>query len=120
MQSTAGNVDDYVAGVDEQWRPAVERLRTSCLEQLRGYREVMAFGMPTYEVEGRFEIGFARQVRYLSLYIAKQGVLDAHRGQLRGLSLGKGCIRFRHPEQVDWSHVDALLRETVASTERPC
>ena len=120
MKSTADNVDDYVARLDEEWRDTAERLRATCLEQLHGYHEVMAYGMPTYEVGGHQEVGFARQVKYFSLYIAKKGVLDAHRGQLRNLSLGKGCIRFQRPDQFDWPLIEALLRETVVSAERPC
>jgi len=120
MQSSAETVDDYVAHVDEEWRPVVERLRAACREQLHGYREVMAYGMPTYEVGGRLEIAFARQVRYLSLYVAKQDVLDAQRGRLQALNMGKGCVRFRRPDQVDWTVIDTLLRETVFSAEPPC
>ena len=120
MKSTAESVDDYVAQVDERWRPTVEHLRSSCLEHLGGYQEVMAYGMPTYMLDGEVEVGFARQVKYLSLYIAKKGVLDAHRDQLQNLSLGKGCIRFQRPDQVDWSVIEVLLRETVVSVERPC
>ena len=120
MKSTAENVDDYVAHVDGLWRPVVERLRSTCLEHLGGYEEVMAYGMPTYLSDGEVEVGFARQVRYLSFYIAKKGVLDARRGEFHDLSLGKGCIRFTRPEQVDWSLIEVLLRDTVTSVERPC
>ena len=120
MKSDAETVDDYVARVDEQWRPVVERLRSTCLAHLDGYQEVMAYGMPAYVVDGDVEVGFARQVRYLSFYIAKKGVLDARRGEFHDLSLGKGCIRFTRPEQVDWSLIEVLLRDTVTSVERPC
>ena len=111
---------DYVSQVDEIWRPTVERLRSCCLEHLRGYRELMSYGMPTYEVEGRPEVAFARQVRYLSLYIMKKGVLDARRAELSDLGVGKGCIRFQRPDQVNWSLVESLLQESADSSESPC
>jgi uncharacterized protein YdhG (YjbR/CyaY superfamily) len=80
----------------------------------------MAYGMPAYSRDGELEVGFAKQARYLSLYILKQPVLDAHRSQLSGLSLGKGCIRFRRPEQIDWEIVASLLSETRASNAGIC
>jgi hypothetical protein len=30
-------------------------------------------------------------------------VLNAHRGQLSGLDVGKGCIRYRSPAAVDFT-----------------
>ncbi len=120
MKSEAVDVADYVGQVDEVWRPTVERLRSCCLECLHGYHELMSYGMPTYEVGGKPEIAFARQVNYLSLYVMKKGVLDAHRAELGTVSLGKGCIRFQRPEQINWSLVESLLRESADSSESPC
>ncbi len=120
MRSEATDVADYVSHLDEIWRPTVERLRVSCLEHLLGSCELMAYGMPTYEIEGRPLIAFARQVRFLSLYVMKKGVLDAYRSELADLSVGKGCIRFQRPEQINWTLVESLLRESADSRELPC
>jgi hypothetical protein len=68
----------------------------------------------------KVEVSFARQARYLSLYILKQPVLDAHRAELHGLSVGKGCVRFRRPDDVDWEVVSALLAETCTSRSGIC
>jgi hypothetical protein len=65
MKSPAVSVDGYVAQVEGDRRPVVERLRSACRERFEGYDEVMAYGMPTYQLEGRSEVGFARQGRYL-------------------------------------------------------
>ena len=120
MRSEVTDVADYVSNVDEIWRPTVERFRVSCLEHLHDSRELMAYGMPTYEIEGRPVIAFARQVKHLSLYVMKKGVLDAHRSELANLSLGKGCVRFQRPEQINWTLVESLLRESADSKELPC
>lgn len=42
----------------------------------------------------------------------------AHLDQLVGLSLGKGCIRYRQPDQVDWDVISSLLADTCASTDQ--
>jgi len=120
MQSSAVTVDEYLTGVDGPWLPVVECLRDLCRERLPGYDEVMAYGMPTYQLDGETEVAFGRQARYLSLYVAKQDVLDAHRHEFGGLSVGKGCIRYRRPDQVGWDLVGRLLTETVESPSRPC
>ena len=70
---------------------------------MRGYTESMVYGMPSYERRGQVQVGFGKQARYLSLYILKQPVFEAHRAELGGLGLGKGCIRYRQPDQIDWA-----------------
>ena len=65
-------------------------------------------------------IAFAKQTQHLSLYILKQPVFDAHRADLAGLSLGKGCIRYRQPDQINWRVVESLLADTRDTTGDIC
>ena len=93
MQSTAQDVTAYLEEVPIKRRAALERLRALCLETLDGYEEGMSYGMPSYMKDGVGEVAWASQKQYISLYILKQGVVDAHRDALAGVSVGKGCIR---------------------------
>ncbi len=120
MQSDAPDVDLYLQQVPEQRRATLVALRELCREILAGYEERMQYGMPIYLRDGAGEVGFACQKQYISLYIAKADVLDAHRAALAGLSVGKGCIRFRRPEQLDFGVIRSLLEAARASSERPC
>ena len=120
MRSTAGDVARYIADQPKEWQPALNKLRNTCRKQLRGYTESMTYGMPSYERSGQVEVGFGKQARYLSLYILKQPVFEAHRTQLSDLSLGKGCIRYRRPDQIDWAVVSSLLADTHASINAIC
>ncbi len=47
-------------------------------------------------------------------------MVAAHRSELDHLNLGKGCIRYRKPEDVDYELVRSMLRETVDSRGRVC
>jgi hypothetical protein len=80
----------------------------------------MRYGMPAYSRGDQIEVGFGLQAKYLSLYILKQSVFEAQRAQLAGLSLGKGVIRYRRPDQIDWGVVAGLLAQTRASTDAVC
>jgi uncharacterized protein YdhG (YjbR/CyaY superfamily) len=120
MRSAAGTVARYIDEQPEEWRPALRKLRAACRRTLVGYTEGMAYGMPSYARDGELEVSFAKQAKYLSLYILKQPVFDAHRSDLSGLSLGKGCIRYRRPDQIDWEVVGSLLSETRASSADVC
>jgi uncharacterized protein YdhG (YjbR/CyaY superfamily) len=69
---------------------------------------------------GTVEVAFASQKRYIALYILKQTVIDAYRGEVGGLSVGKGCIRYPKPDKVDFTVITKLLRATRDSPEQAC
>jgi hypothetical protein len=117
-------VDVYLAQVTGPRTDAVIRLRELCLEHLDGFTEGMKYGMPGYVrgdvFEGEGEIGFAAQTQYLSFYVTRTDVMAAHRDRLTGLSVGKGCIRYRRPEQLDEAVVRSILEMTAATRGPIC
>ncbi len=120
MKSAAADVRGYIAEQPVEWQRTLKTLRAACRKHLDGYSEVMAYGMPSYVREGAAEVSFARQAHYLSLYILNKSVLDANRSRLAGLDVGKGCVRYRHPGQLDWDVVADLLVATASSKSPVC
>lgn len=120
MRSLATTVREYVDGQPDEWRPTLKKLRAACRRELVGYHEGMSYGMPSYARDGQVEVSYAKQAHHLSFYILKQSVFDSHRPELAGSSLGKGCIRYRRPEQVNWDLVRRLLVDTRCNDETIC
>ncbi len=120
MQSAAKDVRLYLQEVPLERQEVLQKLRALCLETLIGYEESMAYGMPGYKKNGVVEVGFASQKNYISLYILKQEVLDAHRELLKGVSLGKGCIRYSRPNKIDFDVVQKMLIGTYQSESTIC
>ena len=120
MRSTATTAASYIDEQPGEWRPTLRKLRAACRRTLTGYTEGMAHGMPSYSRGGQVEVAFAKQAQHLSLYILKQPVFEMHRTGLAGLSLGKGCIRYRHPDQINWQVVQSLLADTRDTTGDVC
>jgi len=95
MKSKAQSVDEYLREVPEDRQATLSQLRKLCLDILVGYEESMAYGMPSYKrPDNEIEVAFASQKNYISLYILRTDVMNAHRDSLkvRGVSFGKGCI----------------------------
>ncbi|MFJ8074575.1 iron chaperone [Streptomyces sp. NPDC096176] len=120
VQSDAEDVEGYVAEVPEERRDALVRLRQMCRAELKGFDEVMAYGMPAYERDGSAEIAFASQKRYISLYLMRSDVREAFEDRLVGQDMGKGCLRFRKPESIDFDLVRDLLRATAGGPGKGC
>lgn len=116
VQSTAADVGTYIAEAPEERREALTRIRTLCLQELTGFEEVMAYGMPGYRRGGVIEIAFASQKRHLSFYLLRTDVREAFAERLAGEDMGKGCLRFTRAAAVDFDLVRDLLRATA---ERP-
>ena len=120
MRSTGGSVDSYIAAAPHGRREALELLRKVCCEELPGFEEAIVYGMPSYMRDGEVEVSFASQKAYVSLYVLRQAALQSNIDRLDGLSVGKGCIRFRRPEQIDPEIVRALLAATASDTGPIC
>jgi uncharacterized protein YdhG (YjbR/CyaY superfamily) len=120
VQSSATNVDAYLAEVPEERREALARLRELCRAELVGFDEVMAYGMPVYERDGVGEIAWASQKQYISFYLMRSDVKDALAERLAGQDMGKGCLRFRKAEKVDFDLVRDLLRATAKGRGEVC
>ncbi|MFG2627838.1 iron chaperone [Streptomyces sp. NPDC048473] len=120
VRSEAKDVAGYLAELPEERRDALARLRSLCRAELAGFDEVMAYGMPAYERDGTAEIAFAAQKQYISFYLMRSDVREAFAKRLAGQDMGKGCLRFRKTEAIDYDLVRDLLRATAAGPGPVC
>jgi len=122
MQSKAKEVDTYIKEAPAQRQEALKRLRDLCRATLTGFEESMAYGGPSYSRNGEVEVGFASQKNFIGLYILRTDVMNAHKDllQAKGVSLGKGAIRYSQPEKIDFEIVESMLRGTLESTGPVC
>jgi uncharacterized protein YdhG (YjbR/CyaY superfamily) len=117
---SAPEVTAYIDGAEAERKGTLTAIRGLCADVLDGFDETMEYGMPSYMRDGEVEIAFANQKRYISLYILRQSVLDAHRPALEGVNLGKGCVRYSSPRKVDLDIVRSMLEATAATRGPIC
>ena len=122
MQSKARDVTAYIAEAPVERRETLTRLRDLCREILFDFEETMEYGGPSYKRDGEVEVGFARQKHFIGLYILRTDVMAAHLHRLegRGISVGKGAIRYSRPERIDFNVVESMLRATRESRGPVC
>lgn len=122
MQSKAKDVTTYIEEAPTERQETLNRLRDLCRETLLDFEETMEYGGPSYKRNGEVEVGFASQKHFISLYILRTDVMAAHRNQLegKGISVGKGAIRYSKPQHVDFEVVKSVLRGTAESEGPIC
>ena len=101
-------------------RTTLDAWRARCHELPADFHEELRHGMPCYVRGGDVELAFASQKRYLSFYVLRSDVMDAHRDRLSGHSVGKGCVRFPRGRPVDLELVASLVRATGATSGPVC
>lgn len=114
VQSKAADVDTYLAEADPARRPWLARIRAVALATLPDPVEEMQWGMPAYSVGGKPVFAFASQKQHVSVYLTGLAIPEQHADALSRLDHGKGCIRFRKPETIDFDLLAALLRDGLS------
>ncbi|NJM41680.1 MAG: DUF1801 domain-containing protein [Anaerolineae bacterium] len=120
MQSQAKTVTAYLKEVPKDRLEGLKKLRELCLKHLTGFEESMMYGGPCYSRNGVAEVGFASQKNNIALYILRKDVLDEYRDALQASSIGKGCIRYRNPNKIDFDLVEKMLIGTRESKGEIC
>lgn len=110
VQSRAASVDDFMLEVAPDRRPALDRLRALCLEAFGAEHERMAFGMPAYGDPKAPWIAFNSQKQHIALY-AGQGAIEAFGDRLGAADCGKGCIRWRRPDTMDFAVIADIIED---------
>ena len=121
MHSDAADVLEYLSGLPEDRRQAIEAVRAVILDWLpSGYQEVMNWGMIAYEVplsvypdtyNGKplMFAGLASQKRHMAVYLTclysfedlNKRIVDEWRSRGTRLDMGKSCIRFKKLEHLE-------------------
>jgi uncharacterized protein YdhG (YjbR/CyaY superfamily) len=120
MQSKAATVNEYLKEVPPDRLPVLKKIRELCVLELKGYDEVMRYGMPCYEKNKVVEVSFASQKNNIALYILKQDVMEQYRKELKETTTGKGCISYTKPEKIDLRIVQKILSATFISENTVC
>lgn len=146
MQSAAASPNEYISGLPEDRKKAMNELRSVILENLpEGFEEIMSNGMINYVVPhslypGGYHcnpkqplpfLGIASQKNFIAVYhmgiYADKHLLNwfqeeyGRRGKTKP-DMGKSCIRFKKPEHIPFELIGELasritLPEWIATYE---
>ncbi len=120
MQSDAKTVAEYMKTVPKERQAALKKIRKLARASLKGYKESMQYGGPTYSRNGVAEVGFFSQKHFIGVYVLNKEVLDKHRHEFTGASVGKGAIRYSNPDKIDFDLIKRVFEETSASDSAIC
>lgn len=104
-------VDDYLAGLPEADRVALEALRRTILEIVPDAEEGISYGSPSFKVGGKAVAGFAAAKHHLS-YLPHSGtVLATIAADVAGYETSKGALQFTNDTRLP----KALVKKLIAT-----
>lgn len=130
MRSDAKTVEEYLAGLPEDRREAIAKVRDVILENLpEGYEESMNWGMIAYEVplstypdtyngQPLSYAALASQKNHMAVYLtgmymdeaAREKFESDYRATGKRFDVGKSCVRFRKLDDLPLPVIGEAIR----------
>jgi uncharacterized protein YdhG (YjbR/CyaY superfamily) len=88
------SVDDYLAGLPDDRRVAMEELRQTIRAAAPDANETIAYAMPAFRTDGQFLVSYAAYKNHYSLFPASEAVVEALGAELKPYLRGRGTISF--------------------------
>jgi len=101
----------YFDALPPAQQAVIRAVRGMILEMIPDLVEGFRYGMPTYENDRGVLFALAARKQYYSLYVMDTGAVKRRLDELKGLDVGKSCIRFRKLEVLPRQGILALLQE---------
>ena len=116
MANTAATIDEYLASVSDDKRPALEKLRNTIRSIAPKADECISYGIPAFRLNGML-VGFGATSKHCALYLMSGTIVEAFRDDLRGYDTSKGTIRFQADNPLPVALVKKLVRARIAENE---
>ncbi|MDQ5845783.1 MAG: DUF1801 domain-containing protein [Acidobacteriota bacterium] len=114
--ATEKTVDDYLAGLPEDSRATLEKLRKTIKAAAPKATEGIAWQMPMYKQNGML-VGFAAFKNHCSFFPGTKAIA-AHKAELKNYGTSKGTIRFPIGKPLPATLVKKLVKERIAENEK--
>ena len=97
------DVDDYMTGLPDDRRAAMEQLRSTIRAAAPDATEAISYNMPSFRQQGRFLVSYEAFKRHYSLFPWNDEMVAELGEELKPYAVGKGTIRFpaEQPIPVD-------------------
>lgn len=113
-EDKATTIDEYLAGLSDDKRAALEKIRKAIRAAARNAEECMSYGIPAFRLEGRLVAGFAASARHCSYFPMSGSIVSALQEDLAGYDTSKGAIRFATDQPLPAALVRKLVKARIA------
>lgn len=108
---TYKTISEYIKAVPASSLPKVKEIRALVQKYIPKGEEVIRYGMPTMQLNGKNVVHFAAMKGHLGFYPAPSGV-RAFENELvkKNIDFSKGCIRFSYDKPLPVSLITKIIK----------
>ena len=110
----ARTIDEYLAGLDDDKRDALERLRMTIRAAAPGAEEYISYSLPAFRLHGKPLVAFGATAKHCAFYPMTGTMVEAHKEELEDYDTSKGTIRFQAANPLPAALVRKLVKARIA------
>jgi uncharacterized protein YdhG (YjbR/CyaY superfamily) len=114
MRGRPKTIDEYLAGLGDHQRAALERLRRTIRAAAPRAEECISYQLAAFRLDGKMLVAMGATPRHCAFYPMSAATVKAHRDELKGYETSKGTIRFPADHPLPAALVRKLVRSRIA------
>jgi len=116
-KTKAETIDEYLAGLSDDKRAALENLRKTIRAAAPKAEECISYGLAAFRLGGRPLVAFGATANHCAFYPMSSSTVEAHTDELKNYDTSKGTIRFQADKPLPVALVRKLVRARIAENE---
>ena len=112
-RTKAKTIDEYLAGLSDDKRAALETLRKTIRAAAPHAEECISYQLPAFRLNGML-VGFGATANHCAFYLMSSSTVAAHKDELEDYDTIKGTIRFQPDEPLPATLVRKLVKARIA------
>jgi uncharacterized protein YdhG (YjbR/CyaY superfamily) len=113
MAGKPETIDAYLAGLSDDKRAALEKLRKTIRASAPKAEECISYQIPAFRLNGRMLVGFGAAANHCALYPMSSSTVEAHKRALKDYDTSRGTIRFQAHNPLPAALVRKLIKARI-------
>ncbi len=114
MAAKTKTIDEYLAGVSDVQRAALEKLRKTIRATAPNSVECISYGLAAFKLDGKGLVAFGASANHCAFYLMSNTTVDAHQEELEKYDTSTGTIRFSADKPLPVALVRKLVKARIA------
>ena len=115
-RTKAKTIDEYLAGLSDDKRAALETLRKTIRAAAPHAEECISYQLPAFRQDGML-VAFGATANHCAFYLMSSSMVEAHKDELKDYDTSKGTIRFHADKPLPVALVRKLVKARIAENE---
>ena len=109
----AATIDEFIAGFPADAQAILQKIRGLIKVMVPGAVEAMAYGIPTFKLNGKNLVHFAAFESHIGFYPTPSGIAG-FKDDLKPFKSSKGAVQFPLDKPIPYDLIEKMVRFRVA------